>query len=175
MLAEGEKIYPFQKYAQVVLEPFSLDVNERKILTQLYQEIKDEAYEACFLETNEIQNRLVRYMDELLMKVPYPLTYTEELDMAGLLKLMKVSIESDAETFLEKIVQYLRIMSSLCRIKVIFFMNLKFFLKEEELRALYREAAYCKIQLVLIEGFMRDKMEEEDICIIDSDLCIIRI
>lgn len=84
-------------------------------------------------------------------------------------------MDSDAGTFLERVVQYLRILSDLCRIRVVFFLNLKAFLKEKELRELYKEAAYCKIQLVLIESVMRDKMKEEDICIIDRDMCIIRI
>ena len=88
---------------------------------------------------------------------------------------MKVSLENEAESFLEKIVQYLRILSALCRVRVVFFLQLKAFLKEEELRELYKEAAYCKIQLVLIESVMRDKIEMEDICIIDRDMCIIQV
>lgn len=175
VIAEGEKLYPFQKNASVVLEPFSLDMNEKKIQTQLYHEIKEEAYESIFTETIEIQQKLVQYLEKLLLRVPYPVTYIEELDLNGLLKLMKVSIENEADTFLEKLVQYLRILSALCRIRVVFFLHLKAFLKEEELRELYKEAAYCKIQLVLIESVMRDRMEMEDICIIDRDMCIIQI
>lgn len=175
VLAEGEKIYPFQKNVSVILEPFSLDMNERKIQTQLYQEIKEEAYGSAFTETLAIQRELMQYLDGILFRVPYPVTYTEEFDLNGFLKWMKVSFENEAQSFLEKIVQYLRILSALCRVRVVFFLHLKAFLKEEELRELYKEAAYCKMQLVLLESVMRDKMEMEDICIIDRDMCIIQV
>ena len=175
VIAEGEELYAFPKNAAVILEPFSLDMNDRKIQTQLYKEIREEAYESLFSETIELQSNLARYMDKLMLRVPYPVSYTEELDLNGLFKLLKVSVDSDAETFLEKVVQYLRILSALCRIRVVFFLHLKAFLKEEELRELYKEAAYCKIHLVLIESVMRDRMKEEDICIIDRDMCIIQI
>lgn len=175
VLAEEEKIYPFQKNVSVILEPFSLNMNERKIQTQLYQEIKEEAYGGAFTETLAIQKELMQYLDRILFRVPYLVTYTEEFDLNGFLKWMKVSLENEAESFLEKIVQYLRILSALCRVRVVFFLQLKAFLKEEELRELYKEAAYCKIQLVLIESVMRDKIEMEDICIIDRDMCIIQV
>lgn len=175
VIAEDEKVYPFHQIARVILEPFSLDFNEKKMQTQLFQEIKEEINDSFFVEWTQLQQRMIQYLDEVLLKVPYPVIYAENIDINAFLKMVKVSLEKDGDGFLEKIVQYIRILSALCGVKVIFFLHLKMFLSEEELRALYQEAAYQKIQLVLIESIVYDKIENEDVCIIDQDMCIIQV
>lgn len=67
-----------------------MNMNDRKIQAQLYKEIIEEAYESIFSETIELQSILARYLGNLLLRVPYPVSYTDELDLNGLLKLMKV-------------------------------------------------------------------------------------
>lgn len=174
VIADETKMYPFHQIARVILEPFSLSPNEKKMQTQLYQEIKQEMTDSFFMEWYALQQKIIQYLDTVLLKIPYPVTYTETVDVATFLKMAKVSLE-EGEGFLEKIVQYIRILSALCGVKIIFFLHLKLFLSKEELSALYQEAAYNKIQLVLIESCMCDKMENEDICIIDKDMCIIQV
>lgn len=174
VIAEEEKNYPFHQIARVILEPFSLDLNEKKMQTQLFQEIKEEMNDSFFVEWMQLQQRMIQYLDEVLLKIPYPVTYVETIDINAFLKMVKVSLEKDGDGFLEKIVQYIRILSALCGIKVIFFLHLKMFLSKEELQELYKEAAYNKIQLVLIESMIYDRIENEDICIIDPDMCIIQ-
>lgn len=174
VIAADEKVYPFHQIARVILEPFSLDFNEKKMQMQLFQEIKEEINDSFFVEWTQLQQRMIQYLDEVLLKVPYPVIYAENIDINAFLKMVKVSLEKDGDGFLEKIVQYIRILSALCGVKVIFFLHLKMFLSEEELRALYQEAAYQKIQLVLIESIVYDKIENEDVCIIDQDMCIIQ-
>ena len=67
-----------------------MNMNDRKIQAQLYKEIIEEAYESIFSETIELQSILAWYLGNLLLRVPYPVSYTDELDLNGLLKLMKV-------------------------------------------------------------------------------------
>lgn len=174
VIADETKMYPFHQIARVILEPFSLNINEKKMQTQLYQEMKQEMTESLFMEWNELQQKMIEYLDMVLLKMPYPVTYTENVDINAFLKMAKVSLE-EGEGFLEKIVQYIRILSVLCGVRIVFFLHLKLFLSKEELSALYQEAAYNKIQLVLIESCMCDKMENEDICIIDKDMCMIQV
>lgn len=174
VIADETKIYPFHQIARVILEPFSLHTNEKKMQTQLYQEMKQEMTESLFMEWNELQQKIIQYLDMVVLKMPYPITYTENVDINAFLKMVKVFLE-EGEGFLEKIVQYIRILSVLCGVRIIFFLHLKLFLSKEELSALYQEAAYNKIQLVLIESHTCDRIENEDICIIDKDMCMIQL
>ena len=54
------------------------------------------------------------------------------------------------------------------------FVNIKSFLREEEVKELYKEADYRKVHIILIENTMRDKIINENILIIDKDMCIIK-
>ena len=87
--------------------------------------------------------------------------------MAGL----RLDVQTD--TMLECIVEYLKIVHELLGQTVFVFLNLKLFLTKEELKRLYQECFYRKIQLILIEAVYQEKSEEENVCVIDKDRCII--
>ena len=65
-------------------------------------------------------------------------------------------------------------MNQVCGIRIFIAVNLKQYLTENQIFELYKLAKYSKIQLVLIEFHMSgEKMECEDIYILDKDKCII--
>lgn len=175
VIAENDKTLNFNHTAAVIFNPVTVDCNEKKILNKLYSEISAEAKENFYEKTNLLNSNIIKYMDELLIKVPYPVTYSENLDIADFLKAVNVCIDDCSETFLEKITNYIKIIASLNNIKVVFMLNIKSYLDIKDIEELYKEARYNKIFLVLIENIVRDKIENEDILIIDKDLCTILI
>lgn len=59
-------------------------------------------------------------------------------------------------------------------VKILTLVNIKSYLSENELIELYQSASYNKIQLLLIESVERKLLSNEDVCIVDSDKCIIK-
>ena len=72
-----------------------------------------------------------------------------------------------------KIINYIKILSSLTKFNTIVFLNLKAFLDDWELKEVYKIAFYNKIHIVLIESYLYDKLDSENTTVFDKDLCVI--
>ena len=175
IFSDKEKVIKISKAVDCVFNPFSLKCNDRKIINHLYQQIKEQA-DSFFLEdTMKMNTQLNQFMDDLLFQIPYALKHNQELDITNLLKLYDVEFECSAETVLEQVIEYLRIMSKICGINIYVFVGLKQFLSTEELKELYKFAFYEKIRILIIEPVHTPLIEGEKGWIIDPDLCIIEL
>lgn len=82
-------------------------------------------------------------------------------------------MDSSNADFLEQVIEYMKLLQSLCRVKVLFLVNIKLFLSDEQMMLLYKEANYINLQIILIEHIQKNRISEEKIVIIDRDNCII--
>ena len=173
LLSEADKLLNMGKFLELVVNPFAIDVNEKRIVQKLYQEMEAQVQEQLVLETAEIHSRLISYLEEIAGKVTYPVIFDLEQNVLGLMKTYNVRLETESITMLEKLVEYFRLLHQLCRVEVIVCVNLKSYLSEVELRQLYETVFYEKLALILLENVQREKVDGERICIMDRDWCII--
>lgn len=174
LLAENEKSYELAKKMEIILEPFSLEINSKKVKAKLYQDIKKIALDSCFSQGLEVHARICSYLENLLEKIPYPVKYEEEWNIIELLKAYGVELAEECDNICEKLFNYIKLISQVCEITIFITVNLKLYLTKEQILELYKLAMYNKIQLVLIEFNMFDeKFDCEETYIIDKDGCII--
>lgn len=174
LLVKNEKNYELDKKAEIILEPFSLELNNKKVKTKLYQDIKAIAQDCCFTEGMEVHSHICNYLENLLERLPYPVKYEEEWNVLEILKAYGVELEEECDSLYEKLFNYIRLINQVCGIGIFITVNLKLYLTREQISELYKLAMYSKIQLVLIEFNMSDvKMDCEEIYILDQDSCII--
>lgn len=172
-LSEHIRELSIAKKVEVILSPLSLDVNNRKILGKLYQELKSVSDDEFYGEVQEINHYLVRYLDNLCLKLPYPIQFMSEMDLLGLFKLYDLKIEMNSSTLAENLSQYVQLLGELCGISLIVFVNLKSYLTDFELLELYKAAFYCKMNLLLLEPVQRTVLEGEHNVVIDKQKCMI--
>lgn len=175
ILSDIDKIVPIDKSIELILEPFSINCNNKKIMNKLYQELTELAKETLIRERMELNFQLTAFLEQLLQEVPYHLSYKDEHEVQDILKFADVKVDSEGETLLEKIVDYLRVINQICRCSICVFVNLKSFLSKKDLQHLYEFANYQKMHLVLMESCERERIEGEKTFIIDQDECIIEI
>jgi CRISPR-associated protein Csn2 len=175
ILSEAEKIYPISKKVNFIMNPFALNCNDRKIISKLYQELSGLAEEEYYEKTAQLNGELVRYIDMLTSSLPYHLKFDLDLDVVGLLKNFDVEIASSADTMLEHVIEYIRLMHQMCHVEVFATMNIKQYFSEKEIQGLYEFAFYEKINLLLIENSFSKKKECEKILIFDKELCKIKL
>lgn len=174
MLVENEKTYELSKCVELILEPFSLQLNNKKMKTKLYQDIKEIANDCLGVQGLELHAHICNYLEVLLEKIDYPVKYKNEWNLLEILKSYSVEIEENYDDVCEKLFDYIKLMSQVCGVKLFITVNLKQYLSENQLTELYKLVRYSKIQLVLIEFNMgHPKLEDEDIYILDQDTCII--
>lgn len=173
VLSEENRILPVEKFLILTKDLFSLDCNSRKILTRLYQKIEKRMENESEEERRVFYQGYIAYMESICEKSSLYLLYNEEPDMQEILKMAGLRIDVQKDSMLEGIVEYLKIVHELLEQSVFVFLNLKLFLTQEEIKSLYQECFYRKIQLILIEAVLQEKFEEEKVCIIDKDRCFL--
>lgn len=174
ILVENEKNYELSKYIELILEPFSLQLNNKKLKTKLYHEISTIANDYFYSQGLELYSYICAYLENLLEKIPYPVKYKDEWNILELLKLYNIEIDEECNDICEKLFNYIKLMNQVCGIRIFITVNLKQYLTENQLLELYKFVRYSKIQLVLIEFNMyHKKIDGEDIYILDEDDCII--
>lgn len=175
ILAEGNKVLAFNKSVNLLMDIFTMNCNEKKIITKLHQEIEELSLENLVQESMEIKTAVLCYLGKLCDQTSYHLEYVQNFMPSAIMKMADLKFCTEATSLLEKIIEYLEVVNKVFKYHVNIFVNLKLFLTEEEIRSLYEYVFYHKINLVLVEARMDEKIEDEQVTIIDVDKCIIKL
>ena len=173
VLSNDEEILKISSNIQCIIDPFSLELNNKKILDKIYTSCRQEILDSdLFLQQVQLFSDIKRFVENVIGKIDYSLCYTEEIDIKSILKLVNLKLIDENSGFLEKIVDYIKLNHTLLGNKIFFFIGLRSFLSENELGLLYKMACYNKIFLVLVEAHDFDnKSDYEKKYIIDKDCC----
>ena len=172
VLCDEDRELDFSKYVDIIVNPFHVDINEKRILNKLYADLGSIAYgEELYLETQKMTSDIEQYFYELEHQSPYILEIQPEIDIIAILKALGVKFESSVEDFFENIIQYIKIAGELLKTEVMIFINPRSFFTGEQLENIYETAMYNEIALLYIENIQRDFSSNCKRYIIDNDYC----
>ena len=153
-LESGEKLEDFQFYSeegkeinpsiQIISDYFSLEIDSKKTINELYKYIESS------MEEDQLQE-LTKSYQKILGDIDLPLSIQENFDVESLLKMVKVSIQHQ-EDILNQLFLLIDVERLLKIHDVIFLVNLKQYLSKDELLELYKYAIYNKIKIVLLDS-----------------------
>lgn len=173
VLSDANKEISISKSLDIIINPFSMDFNEKRIQSKLYQQLFEVAVEKT-KEKSDINYIAVKIIEDITSNVGYSgITYNMDFEWKSLFKLYDVKIDSKYERLIEKLIEYIKVLTCLCKVKVLCIVNIKSMLTEYEILELYHVASAFKIQLILIESCEKIKMLNEHIHIIDNDMCLV--
>ena len=117
VLSEKNMELSIEKTTEIIINPFRIDFNSKKIQSRLYSEIIDA--EAVYIEEKSIlQGMIIDYIDKLVQSVPYEMiTNNIDLDLVRLLKMYDVRLEPQCNTLLERLVEYVKVITRLMKKK----------------------------------------------------------
>lgn len=173
LLFENDKSFDLGKKVELILEPLTLTLNNKKVKTKLYQDIKTIAQDYCFSQGLEVHSQICNYLENMLDKLPYPVKYDEDWDVSEILKAYNVELVEEYDNIFEKLYNYIKLVNAVCGTDIFIMVNIKQYLTDEQITELYKMAAYGKIQLVLIEFSTNNKRDCEELYILDNDDCVI--
>lgn len=163
----------WEKQVDFILEPFTINFNNKKILSKLYEQMFDVSKDEIE-DYNSINNVIINAIDKVTQRVEYNnIVYNLDFDWKNIYKLYDVKIGEDYENLSEKIEEYIKIIADVLHIKLVIFLNLKEYLSKIELENIQQICFYKKINLLLLESEEREKIENEKTFIIDKDRCLI--
>ena len=173
ILSDDKKELSIDKAAEIIIDPFSIDFNSRKIQSKLYEELLEN--ESLYArEKAEVQASIMNYLDKLIQNVPYEMiTSNIDLDIHKLLKMYEVRIEPQCNTVFERLIEYTKILSRLLRKQLLVLTNISSFLKTDDIKEFINMCTYLKINLLFIESKEILLQVPAKTYIIDNDKCLI--
>jgi CRISPR-associated protein Csn2 len=175
-LTQGNKQIKLNKEGCVIFNPYSVDVNEKKIINRVYNDVQELVEQNFYMQTAEINSAVVALLDEVETHLPYPLDYSLNLDFPQLLKIYGVKIEMQDTELIERVVNYMRLSHQVLGTILFVFVHFRDYFTEEELSRLNEMTRYEQISVLMIENSMRsDDSLNEKWWIVDSDSCIIEV
>lgn len=175
MLVDGDSELKVSKVVDLIWNPLFLNLNEKKLVTALYKELGEYVNESLFSEYSEVCSEQIAFLDRLALMVPYPLTFDLDVDVSGLFKYYSLRFEDDAESQMERLMNYLRLAHTVKKTKFFVFLNLKQFFSREDLHEFYKFVEYEKVHVLILEGYQSKPLPGEKNWLVDQDLCIIEI
>ena len=163
------------KMMELVIDPWTIDFNSKRIKTKLLQLVKEEADEYFYDRFIETKGMICQYAENILDKMMYSVSYDMNIDTMSLIKFLDVRVDIQTDKLIDSLIEYIKLLHDLCKIEVVVLVNIKTYLSKTELLYLYQEALYQKVHLILLEATLTEKIEYEKIVIIDADKCVINI
>lgn len=176
IISEREQEINVNKGVDLIMNPFSVNCNDKRIINNLLKEVQSVAFDKHYEKCELVNREIVLLLDEILSDIPYDLEHILEFDLIGLLKLYDLSIINDADTFLEKIINYMKVMHRVCQNEIFIFYGLRQYFNDVELKGLYQFIEYEHLICIIIEGqFLGKRNSLEECLIVDRDFCIINV
>lgn len=161
------------KYGDMLYDLFTFKFGNKKILTALQKQLLKNYLDGEYIvEFQRINGELQRFLHKLCDTVDFA-TEFDEPTVEELLKSCSVRPVEKYDSFLEKIICYINLISSVKPLAFFIFFGLKDLLSDEELMTLYRHCRLQKISLLLLESSKKRPLIplQERAIIITEDLC----
>ena len=172
VLSENGKEESLSKFADIIINPLSVDCNSKTILNKLYAQLSSIAFdEGNYMTTQKLLSDLQTFFLILEQQSPYILESSNSPDISTIFKAMDIRLEHNTDSFFENINQYLKVIADLLHKKLVIFINLRSFLSDHQLSMLFENARYNEIELILIENSQKTFSKETNQYIIDIDAC----
>lgn len=174
IFSNDNKEISFEKNSYIITDIFSIDINNKKVLTKIYSSLLKELVEDIS-SYNELSTNIRVYFEKLIFNSSLEIEQGEEIDMCSLLKLGDFKIHVEQDDVLEKFVKFLKVLTELCGCKIIFVVGLHTVFTQDEIIEIYKEVCLNKINIINIEyqqfNNLSTKNYREIVYIFDKDNC----
>ena len=176
VLSEDNKLLKIAKTCELILDPFGLDINQKKVLTSLYDRVEKYVTSSDLLQFwNQAESDFQKVTETLLsVSDEFVLINRNDISVVDFLRFMDVRFEKNTDDTIEYMIDYMRILAQTVGTRLFVLCNMKLFFNGQEIGYLYEQAMYHKFYLLLVEGSVPiQKEKREKLLIIDKDNCVI--
>ena len=163
------------EHLRVLRDYVSLPLEDRKLQNRFQSLLQATVREELAEETDALQREIAGYLERLVSASDYPISLSGGEYVLPLLKALKCQPVLDGEEPLERLVQYLALYNGLMKDQCFALVEAHAYFSREELRELYRMAAYEKWRILLLEQRMSEPLPGEAFCLLDESLCELRL
>lgn len=149
---------------------FDIDLNSKKNLNALNKNVINSLTDNVKEEILNNFKKLAKSFTKILSDIDLPLSLNDNITVDDIIKLLKISINK-TDDLLSNLLLLIDLEKVLKINEVLFFINLKQYLSQEELIEFYKYAIYNEIKIVLVDSQSYGiKLDYEKKLIIDANL-----
>lgn len=175
VLSEGEILYELGKVVELIINPYSVDFNNRKFMKKIYSDLCDISITSKAMQLKIALTEMQAFIDELCFDYPIALDCATEIKVGDLLKLYNVSVDVRADNMAERLTNYIQLSSRLLGTKVFVLVNLRSYLMDSEIIKIHETVRYENVALLLVESSFRADSRNMSVVVIDKDRCVINL
>lgn len=174
VLSENFQPLDMRKNTELITQLVPFTVNQKELISKLYTLLKKKAVdEIMYQSTHEIMSNISEYLYKLTEEQDMELAITVPEDISGILKAFDVRFEDENMSLSEKILEYTITSNELKGKKLFVIVNLRSYLTDIQVEQLFQSILLKKIQLICIESSEHERLKNEEVIIIDKDMCVI--
>ncbi len=172
VLSDRGEVYDLSKTTELILSPFQLDFDNKKIQTTLVKRLFEIANDDEFHESQEIRRQILQYLVHLTNRLEVDVATTPEIDLLQVIKLANIRPVADEDSLGSRLIDYFHLLRDVLETKLIIAINLRSYFSSHCLQTFYETLCLKKIPLLLLENFAKyGRIPCEDWLTIDEDLC----
>ncbi len=172
VLSENHETVEIAKSVLFVSDPFSPEIDSKKISSKINQDACKSAAE-YYEEFCRIICEINMLAEKISASMEYDASFTELEAPDQLIKLLDFCVDTDEISFAEALLTYMKLNRMFFGKKLTVIYNLKACMSVDEIKLFYKSVRYEKLQLMLIEDTQRrEQPDDEKAVIIDNDLCV---
>lgn len=164
LIDNKENCCEIEKHILFISDPYNEEVNNKKILTKIYEMISKSINENIEL-TTKIDTNLYKIREIIINEaneLPIEFEALDDIITTDILNLFKLKIDTKSYiTIVDRINLMIEIMSITKSDLILCFFNLKSILEKEQILEIEKYALYHNIKLLLIEPNLYDNIENE--------------
>ncbi len=166
---ENNKEIDISKNVVTITDFTNLELNTTKVLSKIYSSL---IKEIDFEKMMNLNNNILSFIDSITLQHHVDLEYDLNVNYNELFKSVLLKVK-DYDSQIEKLLSLLNIKNMFDDIKLFIFINLKSYFSIDEVNEIFKYCINNKIRILLIESYQSFKLSNENIIIIDNDLCVI--
>ena len=155
---------------KIFINYFDFQLDSKKYINDISKYIENNISEENKMKLINEYKKITSLYKKALNEIDLPLCINPDFDIENLIKLLKIKLEIKNE-ILDNLLLLIDLENALNRKNILFFINLKQYLTNDELLELYKYSIYCQIPIVLIDSqTYGTSLKFEKKLIIDSEL-----
>lgn len=167
-----------KKDIELIIDFHALSLFNKNLVSKIFNKIendfKTDYYK--FIKFNEFANEFKENFIALLDDLDIETTVTDDYELKNALNFIEFKPENFDDSLVDKIMQYINIITETNIYKLLCFVNLKAYLDTKSIESIFKYSLYKKLPIILIEYHHDNIVIENEIkLLIDKDLCDILI
>lgn len=174
VLSENYTPLDMRKNTELISQLIPFTVNQKDLVTKLYGYIKKKAVnENMYQPTQELIAKISDYLYQLTEDEENELIVTVPEDISGILKAFDLRLDDNDMSLSEKLLEYMISSNEFKAKKLFIVINLRSYLTDNQAEQLFKSVLLKKLQLICIESAEHKRLGNEEVIIIDNDMCVI--